>query len=459
MKKIISKTLIISVLFALILPVIFSNFKAQAANEWYFTKTNNLLYNFSSGAVNFISGGTSLAECTSKRNATPSVANYTLGPCTEKVEAPTGEGWGYNVDTKTAPSAANNPIGFKTEENCNINRGEYLDSDIHKKDVSDGYFVSIGACIYKKGISNDGVVNVSSTANNIGASENKTRYNFLVPIGNLTCMDWGTENATTKECIGNNIGDYLNIIFKIGIGLCAAIAVIMLIIYGIMYMGDESVFGKTEAKKKMFSAIFGLIIALGAWAILNTINPALTGKNGLLFSGVSIDAQPNSIYVKEVTPQNTARCTPVTSGPCTVTNLSIFGSQAESMSKICNIESSGNPNAVSGTDKGTDGRAFSFGLFQINLLANGKIIKDSTGATCEGLFVRTSDGKPTPPNKYINNGTYDAKLKTGMESKYDDCKKTLLDPTKNIEAAKLLSNSTLSAWRGSDIKVCPSAFN
>lgn len=289
----------------------------------------------------------------------------------------------------------------------------------------------------------------------INVAENKSIYKMLVPLPGITCMD---SSGQDPNCIPNDIGKYLNFIFKFAIGLCAALAVIMLIIAGVSYMGDESVFGKTEAKKKMFSAILGLIIALGAWALLNTINPDLTGKNGLVIDTASVEIQPNSIYVKEATPQNTARCTPITSGPCTIANLSIFGSQAESMSKICNIESSGNQNAVSGTDKGTDGNAFSFGLFQINLLANGKIIKDSKGETCEGLFVRTSDEKPTPPNKYINNGTYDAKLKTGMEAKYDDCKKTLLNPTKNIEAAKLLSNSTLSAWRGSDIKVCASAF-
>ncbi len=135
--------------------------------------------------------------------------------------------------------------------------------------------------------SDPAVTYIKPAPGTIGVSENKTRYNFLVPIGNLKCMDWGSTNTVgadgKKECIDNNIGEYLNIIFKIGIGLCAALAVIMLIIYGVVYMGDESVFGKTEAKSKMLSAVLGLIIALGAWALLNTINPALTGKGGIMF--------------------------------------------------------------------------------------------------------------------------------------------------------------------------------
>ncbi len=109
------------------------------------------------------------------------------------------------------------------------------------------------------------------------AVENKSTYNFLAPIGKIKCMDSTGKN---EECLSNNIGTYLNFIFKFGIGLSAALAVLMLILGGIMYMGEESIFGKVEAKHKMKSAIFGLLIALAAWALLYTINPELTGQDG-----------------------------------------------------------------------------------------------------------------------------------------------------------------------------------
>lgn len=304
MKKIFSKIIISFVLFSFIIPVSFKAEKISAAGEWYFTKTNDLLYNFSSGAVTFISA-TSSADCTEKRNATPSVAKYTLGPCTEKVQAPEGEGWGYNVDTKVAPVLANNPIGFKTEQDCDTNRGAYLDSDIHKNDT---FFVSISPCSYKKNINNDGVVLVDGK---IGATENKSRYNLLAPIGKIKCMDWSESSNKVgadgePECIDNNIGTYLNFIFKFGIGLSAAMAVVMLIIYGVVYMGDESVFSKTEAKKKMFGAVVGLLIALGGWVLLNSINRDLTGATGF-----KID-QANVIISKEDTStgSSTSLCLP-----------------------------------------------------------------------------------------------------------------------------------------------------
>jgi lipoprotein-anchoring transpeptidase ErfK/SrfK len=101
-------------------------------------------------------------------------------------------------------------------------------------------------------------------------------YTLLAPIGDL-------------KTAPKNIGDYFNIIFKIAIGLCGALAVIMIVIGGVQYMGDESIFGKTEAKKSITSAILGLLIALGAYALLNTIDPNLLGKKGVNIAQVSAE--------------------------------------------------------------------------------------------------------------------------------------------------------------------------
>lgn len=128
----------------------------------------------------------------------------------------------------------------------------------------------------------DSLVSISP----VNKSKNESIYKLLAPIGGITCMD---SSGQDPKCITNDIGKYLNIIFKLAIGISAALAVIMLIINGVKYMGDESVFGKTEAKKQMFGAIVGLLIALGSWALLNTINPALTGQNGLSISAAEIE--------------------------------------------------------------------------------------------------------------------------------------------------------------------------
>jgi hypothetical protein len=113
-------------------------------------------------------------------------------------------------------------------------------------------------------------------------------YKLLAPIGNLVSINT------------NSIGDYFNVIFKIAIGLCGALAVVMIIISSIQYMGDESVFGKTEAKSKIFSSVLGLLIALGSYALLNTINPDLLGSKGLTIEQVTINISPD---VPQATPR------------------------------------------------------------------------------------------------------------------------------------------------------------
>ncbi len=107
-------------------------------------------------------------------------------------------------------------------------------------------------------------------------------YNLLAPIGSLTKIPT------------NDIGVYLNLIFNLAIGLCAGLAVIMIVIASIQYMGTESVFGKTEAKSQILSAILGLLIALGSYAILNTISPDLLGSNGVNVDQVTAQIDPET---------------------------------------------------------------------------------------------------------------------------------------------------------------------
>ncbi len=115
-------------------------------------------------------------------------------------------------------------------------------------------------------------------------------YKLLAPIGKLTSINTSSNGTCPgNPDITNGVACYLNIIFKIGIGLAGALAVVMIVVASIQYMGDESVFGKTEAKGKIFSAILGLIIALAAYAILNTVNPDLTGSGGVTIDDVSFE--------------------------------------------------------------------------------------------------------------------------------------------------------------------------
>jgi len=106
-------------------------------------------------------------------------------------------------------------------------------------------------------------------------------YKLLAPIGNLDFVSYDPGED-------NFVGNYLAIIFKLAIGIISALAVIMLIVAGIQYMGEDSIFGKTKAKNQMTNAILGLLIALGSYAILYTISPDLIGDKGLSVKKVSM---------------------------------------------------------------------------------------------------------------------------------------------------------------------------
>jgi len=112
------------------------------------------------------------------------------------------------------------------------------------------------------------------------AQTTDSTYKLLAPLPGLSEIK-----------ASDNIGKYFNIMVEIAIGLCAVLAVIMLVIGGIQYMGDESIFGKTKGKEQMIQAIFGLLIAVGSYALLNTISPDLLGAKGLNIKQVSAEIQ------------------------------------------------------------------------------------------------------------------------------------------------------------------------
>lgn len=123
---------------------------------------------------------------------------------------------------------------------------------------------------------------------NTRTDEDET-YTLLAPFG----------SKLTEVRDGEGLSKYLNQMFFIAIGLAGALAVVMIVINGILYMGDESVFGKTRARQRIVMAIGGLILALGAWVLLRTINPDLVGGNlsiGQVTVKISGDEKNFSIF-------------------------------------------------------------------------------------------------------------------------------------------------------------------
>ncbi len=112
-------------------------------------------------------------------------------------------------------------------------------------------------------------------------------YDLLVPIGTLSgCVDLAT---------------YLKGILETTIGIAGILAVIMIVICGIQMMASGSVSGKSAAKDCITNAIFGVLLAIGSWLLLNTINPLLL-KNTLTLTNATTLATPASTATTEPNP-------------------------------------------------------------------------------------------------------------------------------------------------------------
>lgn len=81
------------------------------------------------------------------------------------------------------------------------------------------------------------------------------------------------QSGGTNLVDGTNLNSYLGGIFNLGIVVAAILAVIMIVVAGLEYMTSEAFTNKEAAKNKIKYAIIGLILALGSFLILSTINP------------------------------------------------------------------------------------------------------------------------------------------------------------------------------------------
>ncbi|OHA38356.1 MAG: hypothetical protein A3G03_00440 [Candidatus Taylorbacteria bacterium RIFCSPLOWO2_12_FULL_44_15c] len=101
----------------------------------------------------------------------------------------------------------------------------------------------------------------------------QTPYVPLAPLPGTTDTDVGGKPAV------QNAGNYIKGAFNLTIGIAAVLAIIMIVLGGIIYMGSESLGGKAKGKKWIFDAVLGLLLALGSYIILFTINPSLVNFN------------------------------------------------------------------------------------------------------------------------------------------------------------------------------------
>jgi hypothetical protein len=80
-------------------------------------------------------------------------------------------------------------------------------------------------------------------------------------------------DALSKMFCANDLPTMLNEAFKISISVGAILAMLRIGYAGYLYMGSDIWSNKGKAKEVFQNAIFGLLLLLAIWLILNQINP------------------------------------------------------------------------------------------------------------------------------------------------------------------------------------------
>ena len=91
-------------------------------------------------------------------------------------------------------------------------------------------------------------------------------YTLLEPLPGLK----------TTSTSGPLLSEYLQWVFKFVLATTGFLAVLMIVIGGVEFMisgANES--SRGDAKKRISGALWGLLLAFGAWLIVYTINPEL----------------------------------------------------------------------------------------------------------------------------------------------------------------------------------------
>jgi len=282
------------------------------------------------------------------------------------------------------------------------------------------------------------------------------QYVLLSPFStSLVNVDTAGPNALEK---------YLNLMIKIIIGLSAVLAMVMIFMGGIEYMTSEVISNKEHGKERIRNALFGLLLALGSYVLLNTINPDLL-KTSLDIENVTLTVidTANSVIVK-----TSGSCTPTPTGPCVPSSLySTFGDSSTDASKICNVESGGQADRESSGDRCQNNPllTFSYGLFQINLIAHGDKVIGTNGESCTNLFVQ-DNVQNTPIRRgrdYIVGNSpgpysYSCKLNPEQGARLASCRDALKNPATNIAIATQLfrarTNPLFADWYLSDRNRC-----
>lgn len=118
---------------------------------------------------------------------------------------------------------------------------------------------------------------VGSAECGISVSKGTWKYCMLTPVNGLLGDKKGSgKDATEIVDVSGGIQPFFAKVYKLGITIAIALAIVMISFGGIRLATTDSIGGTEEGRKMINAALAGLFLALFSYVLLNTINPALT---------------------------------------------------------------------------------------------------------------------------------------------------------------------------------------
>src|SRR3989344_1523632 len=103
----------------------------------------------------------------------------------------------------------------------------------------------------------------------VAYAQTNNDYTVLAPLPGIG--DDGTGKTT--------LSSYLPAVFNLSIGIAAVMAFVVITFGGIVYATSDAIQGKEDGKRWVENALWGLLLVIGAYAILYTINPKILEFN------------------------------------------------------------------------------------------------------------------------------------------------------------------------------------
>lgn len=141
---------------------------------------------------------------------------------------------------------------------------------------------------------------------------------------------------------GSGFDGYINGLYILSISLAALLAVLKIIIAGVKYAVTDVVSAKGNAKQDITSALFGLLLIMGAVIVLELINPRLT-STAIKFQPISIPAPASATPPVQAAPSPTPA--PAGGTPAPTTAITTIGTVSQ-VASVTTINTSAGYKAV-----------------------------------------------------------------------------------------------------------------